>query len=902
MFHTILIANRGEIACRLIAGAQACGIRTVAVYSDADRSAPHVRMADQALRIGPPPASESYLSIPRILQAASDVEADAVHPGYGFLAENSRFAAAVEAVGMSFVGPSPAHLETFGDKQAARRAAERAGVPVILASPLISDREHALHAAESLGYPLMVKAARGGGGIGMHRCDSPRDLPAIVHRVDRQAEASFGGGGVFLERLVTHARHVEVQVFGDGRGEVSILGTRDCSLQRRHQKVLEEAPAPHLSEAIRGRLHSWARRLCQGMAYRSAGTVEFLYDVDTEQAWFLEGNPRLQVEHPVTEMVTGLDLVVLMLRLADGDRGLLTEIGFDPPPSRCHAVEARLYAEDPSHDFLPSSGLLTLVQFPGDVRVDAGVETGQEITSDYDPLLAKIIASGADRHQAFGALHRALERTRIEGVETNLGLLREACRSKEVLGGKVTTMTLSGIRDLRPRIEVVRAGTLTTVQDWPGRTGYWHVGVPPSGPMDSLSFRSGNQALGNAEGAPGLECTWEGPILRFTAETSVCVTGAPARVTVDGRPVPQWEPVSVGADACLEVTAPETTGVRTYVLILGGLEVPEYLGSAATFPLGGFGGHAGRPLRTGDVLRSGRGARGSDAPRPTQPPGPPPVFTHQWDIAVYEGPHAAPDFITPQGMREIFAGAWEVHAHSARSGVRLVGTHPLWARKHADEAGLHPSNIHDTPYSVGGINFTGDTPVILGPDGPSLGGYVCPMTVATADRWKIGQLRPGDTVRFRLVSAPDAGSARVCPARRPRAQAPAVRDGRIDAVMARGETADGTLVVYRRGAEDNLLVEYGPMELDLGLRLRAYALQEHLFAMRPRGLIDITPGVRSLHLHVDPDTLPLETLLGMVREAEEFLPATGELTVPSREVHLPLSWDDPAVRDAVSRY
>ncbi|MFJ9821029.1 urea carboxylase [Streptomyces sp. NPDC101151] len=901
MFGTLLIANRGEIACRIIAGAQAHGLRTVAVYSDADRSAPHVRMADHAVRLGPPPASQSYLSIPRILQAAADFDADAVHPGYGFLAEDHRFAAAVEAAGMSFVGPSPSHLKVFGDKRVARQAAERAGVPVIPASPLINSDEQALRSAESLGYPLMIKAARGGGGIGMRRCDDPRDLPAMLRHVERQAEAGFGGGGIFLEHLVTRARHVEVQVFGDGAGGVSLLGTRDCSLQRRQQKVLEEAPAPLLSDAIRSQLHSWARRLCQGLAYRSAGTIEFIYDLDTEQAWFLEGNPRLQVEHPVTEMVTGLDLVSWMLRLAGGERGLLSDLGPGPPPNLCHAVEARLYAEDPSHNFLPSSGLLTLVQLPADVRVDTGVETGQEITSDYDPLLAKIIASGADRRQAFDALYQALQRTRIDGVETNLGLLREACRSQEVLEGRVTTTTLSRIKDGRPRIEVVRAGTSTTVQDWPGRTGYWHVGVPPSGPMDSLSFCTGNLALGNAEGAPGLECTWEGPILHFTTETVVCVTGAPARVTVDGRPAPQWEPLSVGPGALLEVAAPDSTGMRTYVLVQGGVNVPDYLGSAATFPLGRFGGHAGRPLRAGDVLRPGHSAGRLDSSRSTQPAGPPPVFTHDWDLAVYEGPHSAPDFITREGMQEIYATPWEVHAHSARSGVRLIGPRPLWARRHAHEAGLHPSNIHDTPYSVGAVNFSGDTPIILGPDGPSLGGYVCPMTVATADRWKIGQMRPGDTVRFRPVPAPDARPL-LQPHRGTTSRRSSARKSNAEAVMARGETADGTSVVYRRGAEDNLLVEYGSTALDLGLRLRAHALHEHLIAMRPRGLIDITPGTCSLHLHVDPDTLSLETLLGAVMEAEELLPPTSEITVPSREVHLPLSWDDPAVREAISRY
>ncbi|MFD4551891.1 urea carboxylase [Streptomyces sp. NPDC058466] len=903
MFDTVLIANRGEIACRIISSAQALGLRTVAVYSDADRSAPHVRMADRAIRIGPAPPAQSYLSIERILSAVQAGGAGAVHPGYGFLSENTAFASAVESAGTVFVGPRPAHLEIFGSKDIARRTAQAVGVPVLPATEVLPDAQAALSAAGELGYPLMVKAAHGGGGIGIQACAGPDELSAAWEHVRRQAEVNFGGGGVFLERLVQRARHIEVQVFGDGTGEVAVLGTRDCSLQRRHQKVLEEAPAPYLTDAVRGRLHSWARRVCESIAYRSAGTVEFLYDLDTAEAWFLEGNPRLQVEHPVTELVTGLDLAALMLRLARGERGLLAEIGSSGPTVQGHAVQARLYAEDPTRGFLPSEGLLTLVQLPTDVRVDGWVETGQEVSCEYDPLLAKIIALGRDRRQAFSALRKALERTRIEGVETNLGLLLQACGCEEVLSGPPSTTTLSRIQDLRPRIDVVRAGTMTTVQDWPGRTGYWEVGIPPSGPMDDLSFRAGNIALGNPEGAPGLECTWEGPALHFSAPATVCVTGAPAQVTLDGQPAPQWEPLDLKAGSQLEVGAPMETGLRTYVLVRGGLQVPEYLGSAATFTLGGFGGHAGRALRNGDVLRAHPGQA------PTHPSGqadPAPTFTHHWDIAVCEGPHAAPTFVTRRGMRELYGGEWSVHGQSARNGVRLTGPRPRWSRPDGGEAGLHPSNVHDTPYSIGGVNFTGDTAIILGPDGPSLGGFACPMTVVRAERWKVGQLRPGDTVRFRPVEGTTdrlcAASSRGLPTMPTTVLPAATKAISEEGVLARGEAADGTPVVYRRCAEDNVLVEYGPMALDFALRIRVHALQEHLRTVRPRGLIDLTPGVRSLHLHFDPDVLPLRTLLSVLHEAESLLPKTSCITVPSREVHLPLSWDDPSIRKAISRY
>jgi urea carboxylase len=430
---------------------------------------------------------------------------------------------------------------------------------------------------------------------------------------------------------------------------------------------------------------------------------------------------------------------------------------------------------------------------------------------------------------------------------------------------------------------VVRPGTLTTVQDWPGRTGLWHVGVPPCGPMDDLSFRLGNTSLGNDEGAPGLECTIQGPQLRFTHATTVCVTGAPAAVTVDGQPVPQWEPFTVPAGSVLDVPAPDGSGLRTYVLFAGGLDTPGFLGSAATFTLGRFGGHGGRALRAGDVLHGGgRTATGFPVPRSQRPD-----FGTEWAIGAVEGPHAAPEFFTEDDIRDFYAAAWKVHFNSARTGVRLVGPKPRWARSDGGEAGLHPSNIHDTPYSVGAVDYTGDMPVLLGPDGPSLGGFVCPATIVTAERWKLGQLRPGDTVSF--VPVMEDGTSR-----------PVVRDGGVLGRVPESDTRPA--VTYRRSGDDNLLIEYGPMQLDLALRMRVHALAERLAAERLPGVVDLTPGIRSLQVHVDPQVLPTAKLLDFVQEAEKQLPAADELVVPSRTVHLPLSWDDPATREAITRY
>ncbi|MGN0041583.1 5-oxoprolinase/urea amidolyase family protein [Rhodococcus sp. (in: high G+C Gram-positive bacteria)] len=449
------------------------------------------------------------------------------------------------------------------------------------------------------------------------------------------------------------------------------------------------------------------------------------------------------------------------------------------------------------------------------------------------------------------------------------------------------------------KITVERPGMLTTVQDYPGRTGYWQVGVPPSGPMDDLSFRLGNVALGNPEGAPGLETTMAGPALRFTEATEVCVTGAPVTVRVDGTPVPQWRPVVVPEGGLLDVGTVTGPGLRAYILVRGGLDVPEFLGSASTFTLGTFGGHEGRTLRDGDVLVVGDVTAGRCAAVPAEHV---PALSSHWEIAVTEGPHGAPEFFTRDDIDALYATEYEVHFNSDRTGVRLIGPKPQWARADGGEAGLHPSNIHDNAYSIGALDFTGDTPILLGPDGPSLGGFVCPVTVVAADRWKLGQLAPGNTIRFVPVRSEHAASRRdLGVARRAGLSlvSSAGGDG-DDGVLARRD--GNTAVTYRRSGDDNVLVEYGDMTLDLALRARVHALHQRLEGERPSGLLELTPGIRSLQVKVDPDVLPVPKLLGLLAEAEAAIGDSDELEVPSRQVRLPLSWDDPATREAIQRY
>ncbi|MCA0156086.1 5-oxoprolinase/urea amidolyase family protein [Tsukamurella sp. M9C] len=451
-------------------------------------------------------------------------------------------------------------------------------------------------------------------------------------------------------------------------------------------------------------------------------------------------------------------------------------------------------------------------------------------------------------------------------------------------------------------LTVIRPGPMTTVQDWPGRAGYWSIGVPPSGPMDDLSFRLANLAVGNDEGAPEFECTLGGLAVTVDEPTTVAVTGAPVTVTVDGTPVPTWAPVELLPGQQLAVGATGSLGMRVYLAVRGGVTVPEYLGSASTFTLGKFGGHDGRTLAAGDELPLGTAA--VTAPRRILDDEVP-AFTTQWQLAVTVGPHSAPEYFTDADIATLYGTAYEVHFNSDRTGVRLIGPKPEWARPDGGEAGLHPSNIHDNAYSVGALDFTGDTPILLGPDGPSLGGFVCPVTVTTADRWKLGQLRPGDAVRFVPVRAAAAASPGAVGTAR-RANLPVVLSAGGDAddgVLARSMTADAeTTITYRRSGDDNILVEYGAMTLDLESRARVHALEQRLRAESPRGLIDLTAGVRSLQVKFDPTALSQPAALDWIREAESQLPAADDMIVPSRTVSLPLSWDDPSTREAIERY
>jgi len=437
-FDTVLVANRGEIAVRVIRTLRAMGIRSVAVFSDADAGARHVLEADVAVNIGPAPARQSYLSIEAIVDAARRTGAQAVHPGYGFLSENAEFAAALHDAGIVFIGPPAKAIGTMGDKITAKAAVSAFGVPVVpgISRPGLTDDE-LITGAPEVGFPVLVKPSAGGGGKGMRVVHSAAELPAALASARREAASAFGDDTLFLERFVLNPRHIEVQVVADSHGNVVHLGERECSLQRRHQKVIEEAPSPVLDEATRARIGAAACDTARSVDYRGAGTVEFIVSADRpDEFFFMEMNTRLQVEHPVTELVTGIDLVELQVRVAAGEA---LPVAQDDITMTGHAIEARVYAEDPAHDFLPTGGTVLALAEPASARVDSGIRAGSVIGSDYDPMLSKIIAYGPDRTAALTGLDRALADTAVLGVGTNIDFLRFLLADEDVVAGRLDT-------------------------------------------------------------------------------------------------------------------------------------------------------------------------------------------------------------------------------------------------------------------------------------------------------------------------------------------------------------------------------------------------------------------------------------------------------------------------------
>ena len=897
MIEKVLIANRGEIAVRIIKTLKKMGKVAVAIYNEADINATHMLEADEAFYIGSGSVAETYLNTTLILTIVKEHHINAIHPGYGLLSENASFAKLLEDNGIVFLGPTPEQIETFGLKHKAREVAIQSELPVLNGTELLSSYEEAEKAADQIGYPVIIKSTGGGGGIGMQICHSKDKLKAAYDTTISLAEKNFSNAGVFLEKYLEKARHVEVQIFGDGKGGGLVLGDRDCSIQRRSQKIIEETPAPNIPATIRQSLYAGAKNLMKHIAYRSAGTIEFLYDEADQSFYFLEVNTRLQVEHTVTEEVFKMDIVKAMIQLQEG-----TFTFPDNVISTGASMQFRLYSEDPYKNYLPVTGVVTKLNFPKNARIDTWIREGIEISPYFDPLLAKIIVTAENRAQCVQKAIEVLSKTNIEGVETNLEFLLSIAKSKTFADANLSTQFLKSHQYTSHAIDILSPGTFTTVQDFPGRTGYWMVGIPPSGPMDSRAFRLGNQMLGNPKEAAGIEITLQGPKIQFRAQTDFVITGASIKAKLNDNSLTNYTLYKAKKGDVLAFNNILDAGQRAYLLLGGGIAISDYLGSKSTFSLGVMGGHAGRILRTGDVLHLN-----DSEYTPKQEKINISEISSEITIDVLYGPHGAPDFFEEAYIEEFLNATWGVHFNSSRTGIRLLGPSPKWTRTDGGDAGLHPSNIHDNAYAIGAIDFTGDTPILLGPDGPSLGGFVCPFTIIKADLWKMGQLSINSKIKFNLVTYEQAVEKEKAEElfietlvdKVPQYLTSSIKD--VSPILAQYHFKSHEVCI-RQSGYNNILIELGKLELDLELRLVIHKLFQALEVEKDEGIIDITPGVRSLQIHFEPLVINRNKLLVKVYNILSELESIEDITVPSRVVYLPLSWNDPQAKLAMEKY
>ncbi|KAL4790874.1 allophanate hydrolase subunit 2-domain-containing protein [Aspergillus venezuelensis] len=931
--NTILVANRGEIACRLINAANKLKIRTIAIYTTSDCESEHVRLADIAVLLEGEPRA-AYIDGDQIIQIAKSHSAQAIIPGYGFLSENTSFARAAAAEGLIFVGPSPEAIESFGLKHTARELAVAAGVPVVPGTQgLLETEEAAVNAANGLGYPVMLKATAGGGGMGLLTCVDEAQVRENFRTVQSRGASLFKNAGVFLERYYPDSHHIEVQVFGNGMGKAISIGERECSIQRRHQKVIEECPSPFVElrcPELREKLTKCAVSLAESIKtpkirYGSAGTVEYLVDDATGDFFFLEMNTRLQVEHGITEMCYGVDLVELMLRQADaefGGKGGIWSAELDELQTRClqpngQAIEARVYAENPVRNYAPSPGLLQQVEWhtPPGTRIDTWVQGGIVVSPEYDPLLAKVLYHGPTREAAVAGIEEVLRKSTICGPPVNLTFLAAIIQSETFGKGNTITKFLDTFKFTPAAIDVISGGSYTLVQDYPGRPTVGH-GFGQAGPMDPIAFQVANLLVGNEVGTEGLEITLTGPELLFLGDAVIALCGPPIPAALDGTNMPQWTRIHVRASQRLKI-GKIRAHCRVYLAVYGGfLNVARWFGSKSTNPMVGVGGYQGRPLRAGDVLSI---AEASDL-QPTNTVSLPkqllPTYTSDWTIQRY---------------RTFFSSTWTTSHNAARGGIRLIGPRPDFGRTDGGEGGAHPSNVIEYGYPLGGLNWTGDEPVIFPVDCPDFGGFICSLTVVKADTWKVGQLRAGDKVNFQRVSLQSALDARRSHQRFLDQVAAAVKDGSWggvshfegstigpevtkaaqDVLRILEATAERPRVSYRVGGDDYLLVDYGDGRSDVNHKCRATALSRALASRKGPissnlqqggAIFNIVGCGNSLAIFYDGLALLQSDLLQTLVEIEDTLGDMRTIKLHNRNFKLPITFRHKKLEDTIERY
>lgn len=816
----------------------------------------------------------------------------------------------------------------MGLKHEARAIAQAANVPVIPGTGLLESAGAAVAAAKRLGCPVMLKATGGGGGMGLQICYSEQDVERAFAMVESRATTLFKNSGVFLEKYYPNSRHIEVQVAGNGEIVVA-FGERECSLQRRHQKVIEECPSPFVERhpGLREKMLQAAINYASQLKYKSVGTVEFLVDDETADFFFLEMNTRLQVEHGITELCYGVDLVHLMLRQADYEFGgsigipsnALKSLGRPEPLGS--AIEARIYAEVPLRDFAPSPGVLQYVHWPeGDgMRVDTWVRSGQRITPLYDPLIGKVMAYSPDgRVAAQKKMLAVLADTALQGTQSNLEYCSRILESEMFASGNTLTNSLSTFKFDSCSLQVIDPGVFTTIQDYPGRIAVGH-GVPPGGPMDDVSARMANILVGNDFGVELLEITLSGPKLLFHEAAVVAVCGAELPIILDGAPQPMWSRIVIRKSQMLELGKVTGNGLRTYLAVKGGFpQVPKFLGSKSTAPELGFGGVQGRKLLIHDILTLSPQSRAwaSEATPLSLPSNIIPNFTDNVTICCINGPYASEDVLTPEGHATLHEASWTVSHNSSRSGIRLEGPRLKWARASGGDGGSHPSNVLDYGYPNGGVNFTGDFPIIFGPDRPDLGGFVCPTTVCSGEMWKLGQVKPGNTIRFRSVTYHNALDI----SRRMNAFFQALEmfsQGNASQISPlvielADETSSSILhqkqsqgnhprVTYRQGGDKSIIVEFGNQVSDLrNTACVQFLVNQVSNANLPSVRGD--PNFASVTVRFDPFQMDRSKLLQQLIQFDEEMGQPMDIKIPVREVRLPVCLDHSSLQESAQRY
>ncbi|KDQ27267.1 hypothetical protein PLEOSDRAFT_1042673 [Pleurotus ostreatus PC15] len=926
--HKLLVANRGEIAVRILTTARKLGLQTISVYSPSDATSPHVNLADEAIPLADHhivPESQLYLDAQLLLSISKELGVTLVHPGYGFLAENAGFIRLFTESGITVLAPSADVVELMGAKHAAREIARKVGVRVSPGSGdetssietanvngLTTSLNSAVDLGKRVGFPILLKATKGGGGMGMVVCHNEHEVQDKWDQAKERAQALFGDDGLIVEKYIQQGRHIETcQIFGDGQGNVVHLGERECSVQRRHQKVIEETPSPFYNAMNPDAICQAAIRIGKELKYSSAGTVEFLVDASTGEFCFLEVNTRIQVEHGITEAVyPGLDIVQLMIDLGIAAHSTRTDTGL-------HAIEVRVYAENPAEGFRPCPGLLQLVHIPdrkeeGWLRVDSWISTGTIITPHFDPLLCKVIVTGSSRDEAIARMKAVLTETRIYGPPNNIEHLQVALDDPIFAKGRATTRWLESLPFIPRAMTVVSSGLDMTVQDLPGRV--MGLGLPRSGPMDYIAFQAANLLVGNESSTEGLEIiVMPGvpAVFHFHVPTIIAVTGKPVFLFI-AADVEDYDKFDTKSKETVDMANYEDSrGFRVYLAFRGGFpNIPEYLKSKSTSM--GLGGYQGRSLLPGDqIALADCGPKHGEDVNIRIPDSMIPAYPLQATIHVLSGPQDDPEFITAEGVERFYATNFRVSPSSNRMGIRLElsddsGDGKIgWARENGGEGGSHPSNILDNAYAFGSININGDTPVILANEGPDMGGYVCACTIAEADMWKLGQLGPGNEIRFRRVSWDTAlglwhrneswlGGVRA-----------AISKSESDSIDLFKEETEGGLggpKLFVAG-DSAILVDFGEMRLDFSIRALVHAFELEVLGARVDAIKRLCPCIRSTMCHYDPLQISQSTVLGILSSALSRLPdAVDEMEFPSREITFPIVPDDPWCQEAIDKY